>query len=262
MRLKVIGIDSESDSESDYDTAVDISHWSMSRDTVLFETPGGVRFTVGSRWEQKTYSYMEPDFDHMEKTGQTVWATHSDTFKNEREPEGGNTTYQFDGLYIARPEARISVAEFRETMKRFVDNELDPSYLLFDDDGKQELNLRIAAHLSGADARPVRAEEHFHEDTFIQPNRIHAEIAQEEIVSLSGLQVKEGYSYDIELSPGFQASILAAEELHAKISADNADVRIENRVHAARARLGNLIDDMAEAAKLGLKSSSPVAARP
>lgn len=262
MRLKVIDIDSDSESESDYETAVDMSHWSMSRDSVLFETPGGVRFTVSSRWEQTTFSYMEPDFDHMEKTGQTVWQTHTDESRNEREPEGGTHTYGFDGLYIARPELRVSVAEFQETMKRFVDNKLDAWDLFYDDNGAQAVNHKVAAFVYEGDARPMKAEEHFHDDMIVQPNRQRAEIEHEEIVLLSGLDVKKGRTYDVELSPAFQASILAAEELHAKISADNADIRAENRIHAARARIGNLIDDMAEAAMIGLKNKTHSAARP
>lgn len=78
MRCLVLGIYPESDSESDYETAVDMSHWSMHQLTYRLETPYGLLLSLIERHESVTHSYMEPDFDHLEGTGEVVYERHAD----------------------------------------------------------------------------------------------------------------------------------------------------------------------------------------
>jgi hypothetical protein len=255
MLLAVIDIKSESDSDSDYDTAVDIRHWSMHRYSVLFESPGGVRFMVDSTWENTTHSYMEPDFDHMEKTGETVWLTHDmPAYEDSEASDNDKTQYRFDGLYIARPTQGVSVAEFQEVL-RGNEGDLEPWDIYYDESRAQELNLRVAAHLAGGDGRPMKAESLFAGDVLVEPNRVGAAIERDEIARLSRLDVKKGRSYEIELSTAFEASILAAEKLNATVVADNYVIKSENRVHAAQARIENVIDEMAKSAMAEMKQS-------
>lgn len=78
MYLTVESVATESSHESDYDTAVDLVHDSHHATTVVLATPAGAKLTVSRDETTTTRSYLEPDFDHLEATGNCVYQQHSD----------------------------------------------------------------------------------------------------------------------------------------------------------------------------------------
>ncbi len=96
MRMRVINVYSMHESESDYETAVDMVHSSIDTHNVTLETAKGLRIEVNSTEITSTYSYLEPDFDHFEETGETVYQTHAD----ESEASNDGTTYHQHALVI------------------------------------------------------------------------------------------------------------------------------------------------------------------
>lgn len=233
MRLKVIDVQSKSESESDYETAVDMSHWSMQSSTVLFETPSGVRFLVSSRAEQVTHSYIEPDFDYMEKTGQTVYQTHSDRSKDRSTEE-----CSFSGLFVAQIVREIKLEEFTVLAGDQVRKEaLWDVY--YNEDLPLDLRRRLVAFVSAEDGRPLIAEEHFPDDRdyLVPANQVRCKVSDADIETLVALDVRKAQIVEVELSTALQASISAAENLHASIVFSNAPVALENRIRAAKARL-------------------------
>ena len=78
MFLTVASVTSESCQESDYDTAVDLVHDSHHAMTVVLATPAGAKLSVTREETTTTRSYLEPDFDHLEATGNCVYQQHSD----------------------------------------------------------------------------------------------------------------------------------------------------------------------------------------
>ncbi|MNR71584.1 hypothetical protein D3C71_22150 [compost metagenome] len=78
MFLTVASVTSESCQESDYDTAIDLVHHSHWSTTVVLVTPAGARLTVTREEMSTTRSYLEPDFDRLEATGDCVYVQHSE----------------------------------------------------------------------------------------------------------------------------------------------------------------------------------------
>jgi hypothetical protein len=83
MRMKVVSVETRNESESDYETAVELSHWSLSEQTTILETATGVRLCIKGAHQSVTHSYLEPDFDLFEKGGDVVYLNHSDN-SNDR----------------------------------------------------------------------------------------------------------------------------------------------------------------------------------
>jgi len=232
MLLKIIDIAGENEHESDYETAVDLSHWSMQSRSILFESLGGVRFIVTSRHEQVTHSYMEPDFDHLEATGKTVYLTHSDRSKDRFTEE-----FFISGLYIACAQAPVSASEFMMVFAEPYDNVWD---IFFDDTRPHDVNRRIAAHLSCEDGRPRRADlrcSNDYDEHLVPPNAIAVSLADADIERLCDLEIHAGTVCEIELPLSLEMAIVLAEKQHAQIVNRNSEVAANNRVQAAMARI-------------------------
>lgn len=235
MLLKIIDVAVENERESDYETAVDLSHWSMQSCAILFESPGGVRFVSTSRHEQVTHSYMEPDFDLLEETGQTVYQTHSDHSKDRFTDE-----CYFSGLFVASPLKQVSASDFMMVFMESFDSAWD---IYFDESMPRDVSLRVAAHLSGEDGRPRLAGLKFEGgDHLVQPNLIEVRLSQQDIESLCDLDVRVGAQSEVVLPPSLESAILVAEKRHAQIIANNSDVAANNRVEAAMARISLAIN--------------------
>lgn len=246
MRLRILDIQASHASESDFDTAVDMLHWSMICRTLLLESPGGVRFQVQAEEEWTTYTYIEPDFDHLERTGQTVWETHHDPTRDVP----ATVRLSFDGLYVAQPAEPVSVDELQMAERKHGN---DPWAIDGDVDLPHELRVRLNAHLQGGDGRPTIAGVHNSCVELVTPHRVGARMEDDEIQRLSELEGRRGQVVVVELPPDFEGSILAAEKLHAAIVAANDPIVSDNDARAAQARLGILIDELADKARQELK---------
>ena len=245
MRLLVIDTAAKSERESDYETAVETSHWRRSSTTTLFESPGGVRFLAGSIQESTSYTYLEPDFDIMDQTGALVWETHPEPDKTR-----SSSSVLFEGLFIARAAEFVTVAELQMARREHDDN---PWSVDADDKLSYDVCRRLIAHLEGGDGRPTTAAEYALLLMVVAPDRLAIDLDREEIERLADLTGREGQYTEVELSPELEAAIRGAEKLHAAILVANGSVVAENRVRTALASIENLIDDMAAAARAELK---------
>lgn len=248
MLLKVIDIHHDHEQESDYETAVDMSHCTIDEVAVLFETPSGVRFSISSRSTSTSYSYMEPDWDHLEKTGAVSYETHSDGNRRESSEWVG-----WSDLLIANAHASITLDEFREAFQR----KHQKAFEVFHDESLPEsLRTRVAQHMSGGDGRPNKASMHAdYEGGLMEPGYVASGIGQEEAAALSELTLHVGQIVEFQISPAFEQSIERAEKLHAQVSASNASITSENRARAACARVQELIDEMATKANADMRRS-------
>lgn len=77
MQLTIISIVSEHHCESDYETAIDMSHCSQSTTVYKLLSLSGVCLTLTMEESYTHYSYLEPDFDFYEKTGECVYERHA-----------------------------------------------------------------------------------------------------------------------------------------------------------------------------------------
>lgn len=82
MEFKIVSIDSQHDSESDYDTAVDLVTYTFEQDKLVLETLSGVQIHIERIIESKSSSYISPceeeDPSFSEDKGQNkninIWA--------------------------------------------------------------------------------------------------------------------------------------------------------------------------------------------
>lgn len=73
MKFTVLSIRSHHENESDYETAVEMSHSSIEERTIRLRSETGVVVELEDTEISTTSSYLEPDFEHMDKTGETVY---------------------------------------------------------------------------------------------------------------------------------------------------------------------------------------------
>lgn len=83
MKFK-LNINSTSEHDTDYDTAVDIVHWARNLKNYVLETPNGLKLILTNEKTNTTYSYLEPDYDIMDENpdSKTVYRQHADNSKN------------------------------------------------------------------------------------------------------------------------------------------------------------------------------------
>lgn len=67
MKLKLVNIESNCTTESDYETAVDLSHSTINENTYILETLSGLELKISETDISTSYSSLEPDFEALEK---------------------------------------------------------------------------------------------------------------------------------------------------------------------------------------------------
>ena len=243
MRLKVIDTRLDSERDSDYQTAVELVHWSMASVRTLFETPRGVRLVVESRQEVTSRSYLEPDFVTLNATGALVYLE-----RTAPEPSVCRETATLHGLYVAQPIPSISREQFRAvfaTPSLGIDATAWNVY--FSEEVDADLRESVAAFLVGEDGRPATAQAQSG-DTLVRPNTVRAHLGEGDLEILLEVEADPGATVEYRLSVALESAVGLAELLHASVEAANRVVAAENRVAAALARLDVLIDNLVAAA--------------
>jgi len=81
MKPRLLDSHCRHENESDYETAVDLRHYSIDEETRLYELSGlgcGVRIEINVCEIHTTGSYLEPDFDVLDQTGNLHYVSHRD----------------------------------------------------------------------------------------------------------------------------------------------------------------------------------------
>lgn len=94
MKLKLVDYQSYSDTESDYDTAVDLAHYTMQDLQYIFETSNNTTIILCISDTTTTKSYLEPDFNEIEqdfKKGEVKDNYQYHSQPSEQEPESSKT---------------------------------------------------------------------------------------------------------------------------------------------------------------------------
>lgn len=241
MRLKVIDTRLASERDCDYETAVELVHWSMASQRTLFETPRGVRLVVESRQEVTSRSYLEPDFDTLDATGALVYLERTT-------PEASvcRETTALHGLYVARPIPSISREHFRAVFAvPSLGIDATAWNIYFSEEVDAGLREAVAAFLVGEDGRPATAQAPSG-DTLVRPNTVCAHVGDGDLDLLVRVQADPGAAVECHLSVALESAVGLAELLHTSIEAANREVAAENRLAAALARIDVLIDNLAE----------------
>ncbi len=97
--FKVVSAFYDSYTESDYETAIDISHTYGESSELEIELMQGGRLMFRESATSTSYSYLEPDFDLMEETGEVVYGEHP----SEAEERYSQNSYLWLQLPASRP---------------------------------------------------------------------------------------------------------------------------------------------------------------
>lgn len=108
MKFTLIETDSETHHESDYDTAVDLVHYTIAEDRMKVRAENGMVFELTVSRTSTRHSYLEPDFDLMDQTGETRYVQHDD----EQQPETQDVSYALRGEWVAGVEPVLTVEEW------------------------------------------------------------------------------------------------------------------------------------------------------
>lgn len=243
MRLKVIDTRLVSERDSDYETAVELVHWSMASERTLFETPRGVRLVVESRQEVTSRSYLEPDFDTLNATGALLYLE-----RTAREPSVCRESTTLHGLYVAQPIPSISREQFRAVFAApCLGIDATAWDIYFSEEVDTCLREAVAAFLVGEDGRPATAQAPSG-DTLVRPNTVRAHLGDGDLELLLQVEAHPGTAVECQLSVALESAVGLAELLHTSVEAANRVVAAENRVAAALARIDVLIDNLVAAA--------------
>lgn len=78
MKLTCLRTDRNCEHDADYETAVDLRHYTIVTEAALYELPNGARLLFEQITITTTGTYLEPDFNHLEATGNIVYVEHDD----------------------------------------------------------------------------------------------------------------------------------------------------------------------------------------
>lgn len=101
----------ECESEGDYDTAVDLVTTDICTIRVSLETPYGLEINLEQTTISTNHSYLEPDFDEFEQSGEVHYLTHSD---GERD---STSVYRHDTYALPVEVPMISRYEYSELVE-------------------------------------------------------------------------------------------------------------------------------------------------
>lgn len=77
MKFTILDVKANHEQESDYETAVDMSHSTIEELDVRLKAETGAIISLSQTVISTSYSYLEPDFDEFEESGETVYVSHT-----------------------------------------------------------------------------------------------------------------------------------------------------------------------------------------
>ena len=214
MLFKIKNMWHESESESDYDTAVDLVHYHHSESHYILETNAGVKLELHTNTTHTSRSYLEPDFDHMEKTNETVYVQHT-----EENSHAEDTSYRHSVNVLEKIPAIT-----REDLKLIED--LENKKIAYDSVEQDKLTHLWAyqAFLDG---------DYLNDDynASVSLNDREIESLIEQINSIKG--VKEGWRVELVLPEKAHKELLVLDNEQFNIMGINGQTRINNMCEQA-----------------------------
>lgn len=228
MRFTFINQSGRSEQESDYDTAVDMSHWSFHETIYTLKTPTGLLIDLIETEEHITHSYYEPDFEHMDKTGETVYQQHRDNSND-------NNTQNWRAMVSMPMKLPLMSAQDFLHLDLITHNS-DKAYEL-----SNEAKLWDYQEFIGGYCEEETTLSLSHEDIASMMEQIHAS------------KVKKGFSIDLELSPQAENIISTTSAKHFALQNNNLETRLNNRCSEAEYHLTQKLDTLMKEAMEQLK---------
>lgn len=201
MRITIQELNVSHSRESDYDTAVDLVHFSEERVAYVLRLPSGAHMNLERTVLHTSGSYLEPDFDLLEESGELRYEQHPSD-----EP-ASETTYHY--------------------------GELQPLFRMRSLTVEDWVRLREAGYEDDFDALMfMQADE-------VAPSSMAPEESRELLFrAVQALGLRKGQSFDAqELGPAFARWAQEVDALAWQLSGENLKARIDSRSSQALLRL-------------------------
>jgi hypothetical protein len=228
MRFTFINQSSRSEQESDYETAVDMSHWSFHETIYTLKTPTGLLIDLVETDEHVTHSYYEPDFEHMDKTGETVYEQHRDS-SNDKNTQTWRATVS---MPMKLPLMNVQDFLHLDLMKHNPDKAYEFS---------NQAKLWDYQEFVGGYCEEETTLSLSHDDIRNMMDQIYAS------------QVKKGFSIDLTLSSQAENTIKETSAEHFALQNHNLETRLNNRCAEAEYHLTQKLDTLMKEAMEQLK---------
>ena len=98
MRFTVLSVVDQQESETDYETAVDLCHGTIHNRFVQLRAEGGANVLLQLETISRTYTSLEPDLEQFERTGDTVYVAGE---SSQRRP--ATTSQSLNGFLLVVP---------------------------------------------------------------------------------------------------------------------------------------------------------------
>lgn len=243
MKLKLTKFDSWSETEGDYDTAVDLVYYHSSTEVYNLETLHGVNLTITKNEITSSKSYLEVDYDHFEKTGETQYNQYK---SNE---ENTTKTYYHVEYSLINTLPKLDYKDFFLLEETTNSNEQTFSW-------KEK---QIALYNEAA------PEERYHISLYLdftlgdnrEFNASSFENLEPLFEQLAPIYLKKGHTFDIELPVELEKLLNQLNQTSEERIKTNFATRIHNQCEQASFNIDKKIDKLVKEYQLKFMPNSP-----
>lgn len=231
MKLKITDIDSRSENESEYETAVDMSHSNIEDTDYYLETASGSVFKLACTQTHTTYSYYEEDIPDNYKPGDPISYSHQSS--------GDSKTSTYIRLEALADEKTIFLTkdEFIEYFKNYADKteEEQDSYRYSNKMGNkfEEFSNQQKGYVN-------------------QDNVITIHLSKEFLNDFMQILEKQEKNTWFDVPEQLIGEMASIDEMNKKINKNNSDNFIDNMCVQANAKLSVLLDKLTHQAKMDI----------
>lgn len=243
----------KTESDSDWDTAIELITYTTERTNLLIKAEGGAIISISKELKSRSGQYLEPDFDNEYETGKVgPYVFHKDSRASS------SSVKYFGGHVIAPLEIKpIQVAEFKAVMKAQAEGEdvyeACPRFAgkVIDYMNRSPEGVTLKALDIDEDSPPK-----YGQFDFVNPG-IDAEMVKQIFKAMPEDFGQRGGAkeFEIDLSTELEEKIRLLGALHQKTADKAPQMIIDNMAREANAKIGLMIDSMVAQNKRELRLS-------
>jgi hypothetical protein len=233
------------ESESDWDTAVDLTTCTTVTNSLLLKTDGGAILHFWHESVLTSSEYLEPDFDKEEKTGEigpNVWHKSTDSNRSTHKMGGGKS------VSLALSEL-ISVDEFKEFHSRTGEDVTDVDVKVHRFRQRcvsQDAVVEMDSMNDEFEAMKEGVFDHLFSKFVFSDTGIDATLVQQIFQAMPPNFAQAGgpLEFEVQLPAQIETNLLSMGARQQELLAKEDQVISENRAREARAKIDLAIDHM------------------
>ena len=210
MRFTVLSVVEQQESETDYETAVDLCHGTIHNRFLQLRAEGGANLLLQLETISRTYTSLEPDLERFERTGDTVYVAG----ENSQGRPDSSSQWLYGFLLVVPELPTMSVDDW------------SAYHILKHNEGWNRMETMPQAQRDRLSA--------FHDyPALLGENAMARPLDSSLSFQLIGAlpeNVSEGFTVEVELSPGEEALLKEAGVKTLARKAANSQAHFENQI--------------------------------